>query len=1338
MEHKAHVENIKYRNWVKAGLGLKYVKECLEPFCDHLVNQQHIEILVKVKQKHSLSSVSCGLCDVRTLQPNHVQTKTRQCPLGQRFCNCQNPRGKIACPNSVCGAIYDEIIQLHASTPPAPNWRNTDAHQWCNEPWAVAKCFINAPGYDEKIRAVEFDCPGLLHILINNIDFQQHIKCVITGADVFSRVRMFRNEIVHSNTMELEDAEVNSYIDDMIELLEDEKEIKHRQESKDAIRNLLELKQNDFIISTTDEAEIRRVAMTAINEKEIELQQTIDDAKNELRTKSAEGQHDIDRKGLSIQSDLKETGKKIRNELLITGDEIKSTADECKRKLEKEGLVIKTSLEETGKRLEQKGIELENKLVMKNAEAEVNLEQKPQEAKLEFECKQKVILDNLEQKYSSETGLESGTKNMTDESMTSNTEVRQEAEESRKKAEFQEKLVKRYEKYVRRVSLLPRQPKRHQRNVSDVYVPPWLTVEKKNEDTNGWEEVQIFMHEIFKNKEKPAKYIYVIGEAGSGKSTFCKMLVHFWCIAHQFQDCSLDESDLVKEMNSFKFLFFVSLRHCSDCGSIEEMLEKSYRDPTLRDILQNDSDKCLIVLDGLDEWNPDKKHHSQFLTPGLPGRELDADYTIITTSRQWKFDALSISDSEVDKKVKLNGIDEYEMKNLTEKTVKMLNDSFQESKSAEMCKIDLQSRHVSEISHTPLILQQLISLWFDDKLRDNSKYAIYSSMLALFLDWKTFKTTENQQCEIIAPERTTDSPLPDYLCDFQTFRENTFVIQYLSHLAYETLFDKNKEIRLAFSYLVLNRLNIPHDVIKNCLHVGILKEEQSVSLHASVRQQSSFSFFHKSMQEYLAAVYVASKFKEMLTSRKSLQNDENDLTEICREFVGKYFGSCKTAVDILEQSNVLMMLCGLEPRLLTNVSEYIYNVTLVDETIIEERNKAQTQYSLDHHKFIRDIQTCIFKCTEEVVSSAKNVNSPVYISDLYVFRSTDLLRYIQYITLKTVLSIEVTDDGLSIIERGTKTFSLAVEYLTICDHLKAVKARISDERLYRKVAQILETNVSTLETISLLNIDKRMILFLVLIIPKMRRLTTLQLNSSANVSQDVCLSLCTMLNQTASLQHISLGITCEKNKQHQLDLSNHTHIQYVDFMFCTFYMGSCNTDNLETCKLDIISGAMMNQACTTLYKACKLKHLEPNGAVSLMFNYIECRIITESLIRLLPSLISLSTLTLWDFYFTDNIIACPSDMKNLKEITLISVAMSMKTWYKFIDCLPELPQVVKVEISNMDIRGGTIYDKETILGYVMRDKSQEADARAYVREKTNLFRVTSDSYLLFCFTAKKS
>ncbi|XP_053405540.1 uncharacterized protein LOC123522844 [Mercenaria mercenaria] len=256
MAHKRHLEKEEYRQWVKAGLGLGYLKEGLAPFCDDIAKQQHKDILDNIKQTKNLPTVTCGQCTVETLKPDHVKIGNKQCFYGQANCNCCHTSGKIACPNNVCGAIYDNIITNHASTPPAPNWKNTQSQQWTGDPWSIAKCFINTPGYDRKTSAADIDCTGLLHVIINNTFFHNHIGCNLAGASLFSEVRQYRNEIFHSSTMELEEAVANTYIDDMIAVLQDGKELINRKDAQDAVKKLEELKNEDFIVTTENMKEV--------------------------------------------------------------------------------------------------------------------------------------------------------------------------------------------------------------------------------------------------------------------------------------------------------------------------------------------------------------------------------------------------------------------------------------------------------------------------------------------------------------------------------------------------------------------------------------------------------------------------------------------------------------------------------------------------------------------------------------------------------------------------------------------------------------------------------------------------------------------------------------------------------------------------------------------------------------------------------------------------------------------------------------------------------------------------------------------------------------------------
>ncbi|XP_053405051.1 uncharacterized protein LOC123522859 [Mercenaria mercenaria] len=541
MSHQLHLEKEKYRQWVKAGLGLGYLKEGLAPFCDDVAKQQHKDILDNIKQTKNLSAVTCGQCNLRTLKPDHVKIGKNQCPLGQANCNCCYTSSKIACPNNVCGAIYDTIITNHASTPPAPYWKNTQTQQWTGDPWSIAKCFINAPGYDRTTSAADINCTGLLHVIINNKYFHNHIQNNLAGANVFSKVRQYRNEIFHSSSMELEEADANTYIDDMIAVLQDGKELIHRKDAQDAVKKLEELKNEGFIVTTEN------------------MQKMHGDVGKEFGN------------------------LRISTERLATKDD----RDDLKKKL--------SALES---------------LLSEQAE----------------EMKRLKTDDSAQKKQ---------------------------PEYEKSKLDLQRRLIEFYREDLLRMSALPFQQEGNLCDFKDIYVRPRMTIESKDKLDNKPKVADVLsMSDIFTKDGKPIKIIYVLGDAGSGKSSFCKSLINYWCLAHSEQGQSIDdEFSGVKEMKKFNFLFYLPLRHHTDKMKIKEMLEEKYEHPALMKLLKYESRTCLVVLDGLDEWNPPASKCT-------PERGALKEYTVLTTSRPWKIATLGITDYEIRQKIILKRFDD--------------------------------------------------------------------------------------------------------------------------------------------------------------------------------------------------------------------------------------------------------------------------------------------------------------------------------------------------------------------------------------------------------------------------------------------------------------------------------------------------------------------------------------------------------------------------------------------------------------------------------------------------------------------------------------------------------
>ena len=123
--------------------------------------------------------------------------------------------------------------------------------------------------------------------------------------------------------------------------------------------------------------------------------------------------------------------------------------------------------------------------------------------------------------------------------------------------------------------------------------------------------------DIFTKNNKPVGRVFMLGRPGHGKTTFCLHLLTLWCAAitsvpyNALSFCKCCKKILsVWEFgeNSFHFVFYVSLRHVNRCrSSIADMIcDMFVRYDDMKDVishvLRSTKYRCLIIVDGLDEW----------------------------------------------------------------------------------------------------------------------------------------------------------------------------------------------------------------------------------------------------------------------------------------------------------------------------------------------------------------------------------------------------------------------------------------------------------------------------------------------------------------------------------------------------------------------------------------------------------------------------------------------------------------------------------------------------------------------------------------------------------------
>ncbi|XP_053386839.1 uncharacterized protein LOC123563372 isoform X3 [Mercenaria mercenaria] len=813
---------------------------------------------------------------------------------------------------------------------------------------------------------------------------------------------------------------------------------------------------------------------------------------------------------------------------------------------------------------------------------------------------------------------------------------------------FKKRLISLYMETVVKVSALPLHLERNDATINDLYVTPWLKLDNNScnvfktktspEVAPGNERSRIisFFYDIFYKDGQLMKLIYIIGEAGSGKSAFCKKMIHKWCLSNfeQSEVCSNSQrkcfaTDVVMSdeeiMKSYEFLFYISLRHNTDTGDIRTMLNNHYEDPALDVILERESRNCLILIDGLDEWKPPAEEKlSQFQTIGLPKRDLSKQYTTITTSRPWKVDILKIKESEIDNKIRLCGIEYKSVIKMTTYIVSYLNKIFKKKKSANrfLAKYVLSNEQnktpLNDIMKSPVMLQQLVCLWFDDKLHQSSRRNIYTSMLELSLEWSVQRKPDDRIFEMFR-EKSMDLEeisLPLTFDEDSICEEYKYILLIAGKVAYHTLFSEQKESSLTFGQATLRKYGANKDFIQCCLEMGIFTEEQNVTFSLSKRRNTQLSFTHKSIQEVLAAIYIVMQCE-------SVESDAMSQT------VSEYLRNVKTAEDILEQSDVIELVCGFNPSLTADVSKYMYDIVIRDERFIEFR---ETLKQWPDCNIIVQIQELVFGCIKEFQSSKCCEGYDLYLADAIIRDKSDI-PLLKNIKKENILSITIAGEiwGLS----------RSSIHLSDCD-VRILCSTISQcsSSLYR---------FSKLDSITA-DPAEELPVYSTLVSCKYNHLQALELKD-IRWKHDKMFGLSSFLEQNTNLQVLSLrDMHCEADQctVHEANLSKHVKLRSMDISDADIRLTGLNSENLTRFVL------------IGMDKYGSIDHLLSGAKV---LEYIN--------------------LSSWTFHSDSKTFI--SDMQKLKYIEMSEVQMSETTWLMFTDSLKTFPSLQKLTLRAVNI-----------------------------------------------------
>ena len=251
---------------------------------------------------------------------------------------------------------------------------------------------------------------------------------------------------------------------------------------------------------------------------------------------------------------------------------------------------------------------------------------------------------------------------------------------------------------------------------------------------------------VFYVGEKLSTRIFIKGEAGSGKSVFCLKLVENWSRIKQSpkaEHVCEKHSDLINQpgmyelpqslrllrlikvpcktcemqqcLSQFDLLYYVPLRDATEgktsvvdmvcdavCNDCPEEINRTKR------LLSNKNVRCLIVLDGVDEWpNP----------PGFTGlpttRGLSIKCVLLWTMRPWKLVHLELKPKHDDHIVTVSGLSKYSVAKVIENILIRfygLSGETLKTKFIAFCK-KVEDKSLEGIMRMPMMLISACQLW---------------------------------------------------------------------------------------------------------------------------------------------------------------------------------------------------------------------------------------------------------------------------------------------------------------------------------------------------------------------------------------------------------------------------------------------------------------------------------------------------------------------------------------------------------------------------------------------------------------------------------------------------
>ncbi|KAL4222424.1 hypothetical protein ACF0H5_018463 [Mactra antiquata] len=756
----------------------------------------------------------------------------------------------------------------------------------------------------------------------------------------------------------------------------------------------------------------------------------------------------------------------------------------------------------------------------------------------------------------------------------------------------------------------------------------------------------------------------------------------------------LDDLD---ELLKYDFVFFISLKHGKEQTDIYKLIEMQYKhlikylglegetyEEIITYILDNEHEKCLILVDDLDDWRPrHRQYKSHIKSNGLPNYNHHKMFTMLWTLTPLNLKQLNYQLRFPDLHVSFLGIDAETTKYLFD----IVSSSFDVEHrihtrvDVEDCYQKIHNSYLRKFERFPYTFQTILCVYHETgKLYLRNVYCqLLNKQFSCFQNWRKHLSDSTKQRSLLKAIMQSKSEnniaLPSFFDNMDGLQANKGVLALFCKNAYSSWLQSLRSLDLKQSDIEMTS----PEVMGLFINAGLVDRDNSAK-HFSVNSERMTRIADNSVQAFLAATYVTMQCLDK--AYQNMGNVKEHSTKI-NTVVDSLVDVTKDIDDIFHHSDFIVFLCGLCPPIAHRFIKDINKV--VNKNEIVHKNRQTFIKDVATELMLKDIQELSLICLQESLIGNEGIRE-MKVSDL--FYDISIVKYLRYIVPEMIKSVHIYFSEVDDYDSLSKFIYHSHHYVNLRKFViedKLLHMTQADIgliiRLLQKCSQTLVALSCTLSTRSLETYRKLFETFHTQL-SNMTYLKALEL-SDITLSHETFSSLAAVVSRKLRLKQLRLiRISCNvpkcEGEDHVIYLTEYNDLKLLDIEGREITIADVNVTSLTNSKITNVSPTTEFSIFEAILRSTSIQSFSHKNT------YSRPSFASKQLIKTLQTCDELQRVDLIGTNIASNEFTL-DNLRSLSRLKLCKVTMTIGTWIGFINSLFLLPNYVEVHTTELNV-----------------------------------------------------